>query len=241
MKYIALALVHLKSKLEKVATMVEDKSRPLDIYQPQTLTVEANASITLQPAWETPEKISSIIITGPPTSSTAAPSGGNAGNVTTPGAGATIVNTAAINGLYNVTVTVWVSGTVGAGDNDNMQLVYGSTVINLSDGTTPITYPFQINPANNGLSVKAINAGTAGAVYHAAITYAPASPNPATTMTLQLGDRTWNLTMPSTGIIVVAPVGIMLSRSDVRIFTASTSGEYTLELMGYADTRGNLV
>lgn len=240
MKYIALALVHLKSKLEKIATIVEDRSRPLDVYQPQTVATENNPVITLQPAWEVPEKITSVIITGPATSSTAAASGGNAGNVTSPAAGATVVSTGALTGLYNVTVTVYVSGTVGAGDNDNMQLVFGSTVINLADTTTPITVPFQVNPGGNGLSVKVVNLGTVGSVYHASITFVPASPNPATTMTLQLGDRVWNLTMPPSGILTVSPIAVMLQRSDLRQLTVSTSGEYTLELMGYADTRGNL-
>lgn len=245
-KYVALALVHLKGKLEKIATIVEDRSRPLDVYQPQTIAPESTPVITLQPAWEVPEKITSVIITGPATTALAVPaSGGVSGNITSPGAGATIVNSAPLTGLYNITVTVWVSGTVGTADNDNIQLVFGATVINLSDvGTsvTPIQYPFQLNPNGNGLTVRTINAGTVGSIYHAAITFTPVNPSPTSpnTMVLQLGDRVWNLTMPASGILTISPIAVMLNRSDLRQLTVTSPGEYTLELMGYADTRGNL-
>jgi hypothetical protein len=56
-------------------------------------------------------------------------------------------------------------------------------------------------------------------------------------ISVQLGDRVWNLTIPATGVIVIAPVAILLGRSDVRQLTATTPGEYTLELMGHADDR----
>jgi hypothetical protein len=55
---------------------------------------------------------------------------------------------------------------------------------------------------------------------------------------LQLGDRTWPLTIPATGFIVIAPIAMRLSRSDNRFLTASAAGNYTVELMGHADNRG---
>lgn len=246
-KYVALALVHLKTKLDKLATIIEDKSRPLDVYQPQTIALESNPVITLQPAWEVPEKITSVIITGPATTAGTAPaSGGNAGNVTSPGAGATVVSTAALTGLYNIGINLFISGTVSSADNDNMQLVFGSTVINLivnAGGNIPMaTYNFQVNPGGNGLTIRTINAGTLNSVYHASITFTPVNPFPTTpnTMTLQLGDRVWSLTMPASGVLIIAPIAVMLQRSDLRQLTVSAPGEYSLELMGYADTRGNL-
>lgn len=60
---------------------------------------------------------------------------------------------------------------------------------------------------------------------------------PAGNVTLQLGDRNWSLTIPATGIITIGPVAIYLGRSDPRILVASTPGNYTLELMGHADSR----
>lgn len=59
---------------------------------------------------------------------------------------------------------------------------------------------------------------------------------PPGNITLQLGDRFWNLTIPATGVIVIAPVGILLNRNDLRQLTG-TSGSYSLELMGIADER----
>lgn len=65
---------------------------------------------------------------------------------------------------------------------------------------------------------------------------------PAGTVTLQLGDRVWPLTIPAAGFIFIgAPLAIYLGRDDLRILTAQTPGEYTLELMGHCDTRGNLI
>jgi hypothetical protein len=64
---------------------------------------------------------------------------------------------------------------------------------------------------------------------------------PTGTVTVQLGDRTWALTIPASGIIVVSPLLLILNRSDRRILTAGTPGDYSLELMGHADSRGQLV
>ena len=60
---------------------------------------------------------------------------------------------------------------------------------------------------------------------------------PAGAVTLQLGDRTWALTIPASGILVIAPVSFLLSRNDYRQLTSATPGDYSLELMGWADER----
>lgn len=127
-KYIALALVHLRNEMAKLAVQIEDRSRIVDEYQPQEITGEAFTTISIQPQWETEERITSIIITGPP------------GNVT-----------------------------------------------------------------------------------------------------VQLGDRIWPLTIPATGILVIAPIIVLLGRNDIRQITASTPGQYGLELSGYCDTRSLLI
>jgi hypothetical protein len=64
---------------------------------------------------------------------------------------------------------------------------------------------------------------------------------PAGAVTVQLGDRTWNLTIPAAGILVIAPIALILGRSDNRILSSATPGEYNMELMGYADTRAEKV
>lgn len=60
---------------------------------------------------------------------------------------------------------------------------------------------------------------------------------PPGTITLQLGQRFWPLTIPATGVLVIAPVAILLSNSDRRQIIAQTPGDYALELMGVADER----
>lgn len=129
MKYIALALVHLKEQLASAAKQLQDKSRPVDTYNPETVTLDAFSTITIQPAYEGMECITSIVVTGP----------------------------------------------------------------------------------------------AAGAA------------------TIQLGDRQWPVIIPATGILVIAPIAVRLGRSDNRVLTAAVAGDYSLELMGYADTRaGNM-
>jgi len=60
---------------------------------------------------------------------------------------------------------------------------------------------------------------------------------PTGAVNLQLGDRFWTINIPAAGIYVIAPVAIYLGRDDARGITAGIAGDYTLELMGHADTR----
>lgn len=60
---------------------------------------------------------------------------------------------------------------------------------------------------------------------------------PAGACTLQLGDRVWALSIPTAGVLVIAPIRIYLSHNDRRVLTAGVQGSYTLELMGYGDVR----
>lgn len=60
---------------------------------------------------------------------------------------------------------------------------------------------------------------------------------PAGGIVLVLGDRQWSLTIPTSGILVIAPLALILGRGDARMLTSGTPGAYTLELMGIADRR----
>jgi hypothetical protein len=59
----------------------------------------------------------------------------------------------------------------------------------------------------------------------------------AATATLTLGDRAIPIVMPATGIIVIAPVAILLSRNDPRQLVSAVPGIWFVELMGIADAR----
>jgi len=60
---------------------------------------------------------------------------------------------------------------------------------------------------------------------------------PTGAVTLTLGDRIWQLTIPASGIINIGAIGLVLSRTDVRQLTSAVAGTFTLELMGIADAR----
>lgn len=65
LKYIALALVHLRNSFSKVPKMLEDNSRPVDEYSTQSNVAESFLTLTVQPQWEQTELIRAILITGP--------------------------------------------------------------------------------------------------------------------------------------------------------------------------------
>lgn len=105
----------------------------------------------------------------------------NAGSVTSPGAGAQIVQTPALSaGVYNVTVTTMLGGTVSATDANNMQISLGqpqpvlpvSTIVGQVD---TYTYQATVSSLTNHIAVKAIAAGTVGAIYYATISAVPAA------------------------------------------------------------------
>lgn len=113
----------------------------------------------------------------------AAPAGASttvSGQQTSPGAGATIAATAALPaGTYLVSWTVVLSGTLGAGDANNLQLTNGATQVatSLNAGAAG-TYIQQqatvVIPAGGAIvAVKSIAAATVGGVYAAQITAAP--------------------------------------------------------------------
>lgn len=60
---------------------------------------------------------------------------------------------------------------------------------------------------------------------------------PSTAFTLQVGDRYWELLTNASGFVLIGPVSMFLERTDNRILTSATAGNWTLELMGWADAR----
>jgi hypothetical protein len=62
---------------------------------------------------------------------------------------------------------------------------------------------------------------------------------PAAAITVTLGDRVWPLTLPASGVLPIGPVALILGRSDTRQLSAQTTGQYFMELMGFADARFN--
>lgn len=58
-----------------------------------------------------------------------------------------------------------------------------------------------------------------------------------TAFTLQLGKRLWTLTTSAVGFFFIGPLKMSLDRDDSRVLTSATPGNWSLELMGYADVR----
>lgn len=108
------------------------------------------------------------------------------GSATAPAAGATIASVSLGNGTYTVEWTVELTGTPGAGDVDNVQLLIGATVIANSVNLGAVGDYQQEEAAitvTGGpltLAAKAIGVGTAGATYKINMTVIPTSGSTAT-------------------------------------------------------------
>lgn len=253
-KHIALGLAALYRQVNRIATMVADKSRPVDEYNNQTLAPESNLQLILQPQWEVAELIESIVITGPSTPTGNVTVQGVSTPATDPGAntviasisGAALTNVAPAGSTWEAEWVASLQGTIAAGDANNMNLI--SNLATKQVGVFPGVagdYPQEpvsfVVPGGAGIQVQNPNAASGVSAVYDAQLVATLISSPAVGFQLQLGDRTWNLMLPASGILVIPNIGIWLNRDDPRILTATVAGQWGFELMGHADTRGNLV
>lgn len=232
------------AELTEMRRQIDDKSRLVDEYQSQTTAATQVSQIVLTPQFQKLNvRIEHVLITGP--------SQGTAGvvaegSVTSPGAAATIATITSANlppGPYTLNWKVQLDGTVSATDLNNFKVNGPPGSILIATGTNdaavgsypqlPVqfTQPF-VNPV--AVSVKSIAAGTVGAIYSASMDI---TPNGGYPITLQLGDRFFSLTIPASGVLEMNPKGLLLTPQDARILVATFPGNYTLELMGWADER----
>lgn len=66
-KYIVTGIMALAKEYGKMARIADDRSRPVDEYRVQTLVTDSESLVTVQPVYDQiPERIESIVITGPP-------------------------------------------------------------------------------------------------------------------------------------------------------------------------------
>jgi hypothetical protein len=118
----------------------------------------------------------------------------NEGSVTSPAAGATIVQITGVPaGTYNVNWTVQLAGTVAAADANNFELsdTAGNVIQSVNAGAVG-DYPqpsFEVTSAFAGIwAIKALAIGTVGAIYTASFSLEPTL-NPATVIELQDGNQ----------------------------------------------------
>lgn len=223
----------IKSK-EDMAQYVIDRTNRVDEFRPQSLTGETLTIESWLPDYEGDEIIESVIVTGPPAGAFTALS--QQGVSVDPPAGTTIASVTVPPGQYNIT---W-NSILGSGtsvDVNNTELFVGNTLIGVvpmygfpQSFTTVVVVPEGAGPTV--ISVKTIVlASGASATYQGTLSAASVSG-----FTLQLGKRAWQLELPSSGILVIAPIAIKMSRDSTRQLIAGSAGDWSVELMGYVDT-----
>lgn len=242
-------LLDLRKAWADLGNVLEDRTHRVDEYQVQTLGSTLATQVALQPEYEVSEIIEAIIVTGPANEPASLQAATVPAGITNPAANATIVSIssvalqsiAPIGTPFNVQWTAELSGTIQGGDHDNMYLSSPLGTIR-QQGEFPGAvgvYPQQgltgFVPGSAGINVQAnAAASNISAVYSASIT-ATVDAVAEAPFTLKLGKRVWNLLLPTSGILCIAPVRFSLGRNDDRILTSSVPGDWSLELCGFAN------
>lgn len=238
-EYMERLFLEFKRSLQSYSQYFVDRTNRVDEYRVESLGGESLTTTSVLPDYECDEVIESVLVNGP----TQVQGVGQPaeGSQTSPAAGTTIASVLVGPGTYSVSWEVSLGGTVAAADANNFQL---------TDGTKSLT---SVNPAAAGgpypqetevfveagaiatIAVKNIALATTGAIYSAQMVVTPVV-TAGTPFTLQLGKRAWQMLLPPTGILVIAPVAVKLGRSDTRQLIGSIPGDWSFELMGYAET-----
>lgn len=239
-EYVRRTVRDLLISLDDMATILTDESHRVDEYRPSSLTGESTSQLTWQPDYKGSQLIEAIIVTGP----TAGPIGAGELDITgtspTPAA-ATIVTAGApgIPGLWIVNWTVEISGAAASVLN-NVQIKSPlASVLATADQPLAVgVYPQRPLLVNIGSATQNISgvivATDATATYTVSINAQPYQGY--VPYTLNLGQRTWNLGLPPSGIQVISPVKMSINESSKRILTSSVAGNWTVELMGITDS-----
>jgi hypothetical protein len=230
-RYLGLAT----RELMLVRGAIVDQSRPVD----EELS-GVPSPISLHADFDTVDELITAIIVSTPAVSWNSYEG--EGTAVTPIAGTTVASldggAALPAGQYTVTGTDMLTGTVTAADINNLGLYVGATLIQvLPNADNPETlYPWgqtldiTVPPGGAIVAVKTIGAGSGTANYWSSFEATPALTG-IQPVTLQLGSRTF--TLPP-GVITIAPIRMLLSKTDQRILTWTQGGNGSLEIMGYA-------
>lgn len=156
---------------------------------------------------------------------------------TGPASGTPIATTATLpGGMYEVTVTIMLSGTVTFADANNTQLKVGSTVVGPLDNQGSAEFDnvneptlVEVPPAGAAISVTTVGAGSGTAAYYAQINVTPAVPaeGPAGSGETPEGSAAplWNTTLLPGTAIVLDPAGALfalIGGGNLRAYTQGT-------------------
>jgi hypothetical protein len=222
-------LTNLTKAIEAISQSFVDQTNRVDEYRPQSLTGESLTIEIGQPDYECDEIITAVIITGPTDTDltgTAAITAGVGTYTATLPVGASLagftVSTGA--GAGATATSVVVAGFIGG----PFSYEYASPAASVPPLNEAFAVPLQPLPGQQ-ITVTFNGATNTGAGYINA--FGACGP-----VQMQLGRRVWNLQLPPTGILVIAPIQLKLDRNSTRELTSATAGDWAFELMGYADT-----
>jgi len=256
-EYIDRLVKQVKSSIDDIAQYYVDQTNRVDEYRVQSLGGESLTTESLQPDYECDEIITGAIVTGPSSATQtvvpqAAPAAGvNFSYTNTTGAPQSIVAFTATFTADAVVANRFPSAQILDANNDIMYsavdgtAVVASGVLNLrgfqgatqqnsgaGNATLPLPIGMLIPPGGKFLLNGIVDAGDQWSNIVLTFCYSGVG----TGFNLQLGKRSWQLLLPETGILLISPIQVKLGRSDQRNLIASVAGDWSLELMGYAET-----
>jgi len=88
------------------------------------------------------------------------------------------------------------------------------------------------DPTNNTIQLQP-DFDTYPEIIEAVVVTGPVTTN----FTLNLGKRAWFLNTFADGLVLISPLKLSMDRNDIRLLTSAQAGNWSLELMGYADIR----
>lgn len=213
-----------------IDSLAFDKARGIKVLKTQPVRVTATSGATfligggVGPKEGYTWRVGRIIVSSNVATAVSNSSVQGTGTQTSPGAGTLIATTGAAQG--GVTVVNWsvsLAGTLAAADTNNFGLYNGATLIATSlnspaAGTYPQPPITSNNPFGNAFNVKAIGAGTVGAIYGATV---------VANVTIPGDSAVWT---PLEGTDVTDTSQIRIVDAPLRINTAYTPGSRALFL-----------
>lgn len=238
---MATFLHRLKMQQEEILRKLTRDQIDLDYYRSES---GATGIITLDDQFKEPSIVTDVFATWSVLPGSTDTETQSSGSVTDPAANGIITSTSdPPAGLYTYTALAYLSGTVAAGDQNNMQLSQ-SLVQNLGKFELPavanqiatLNGQVYLN-GNQNLAVSAIAAGSGSSVVYNAAIYLQPLASSLYSVNIQISDRLIPVPYAPGFFVASFTKGMQVDIHQKINFQVSPAAQCFFEIMGYADRR----
>lgn len=202
-QYLVKGMLKLHEQLGHLARIIDNRSRPVDEYRVQTLVVDSEQLVTVQPQYDQiSERIESVFVMGPPNANCTVQLGDRTWYLVIPSTGEIIISPVSLllsrNDVRQLSVNPVTVGTPA---------IPASTVAQQNTSANPV----QVVIAGGTVTAVTVNGVTVGG-----------------------GDGTY--VVPPYGSIAIT-YSVVPTSWTWSVVGIPSAGDFTLELMGWADER----